>query len=29
MLVVQAQELGIKIFTRDDDIKRHPLAISA
>jgi PIN domain nuclease of toxin-antitoxin system len=28
LLVLQAQELGIKIFTRDDDILDHPLAIS-
>jgi PIN domain nuclease of toxin-antitoxin system len=29
LLVLQAQELGIKIFTRDDDVITHPLAISA
>ena len=29
LLVLQAQELGIKIFTRDDDVLTHPLAISA
>ena len=29
LLVVQAQQLGVKIFTRDDDILTHPLAIAA
>lgn len=29
LLVLQAQELGIKIFTRDNDILTHPLSISA